>query len=116
MKQALTSDARALSDQKVRDILAKAEATIAKYKKEREKPDEFKVPGLDLPDFGSTKGKALGREQEFQQISLRRFSLSGPTTASNKKTVQNVQAKGVEDKLDTLNQTMKSRTIVASLG
>jgi len=74
------------------------------------------IPGFGMPSIPMLGAGTSGRPQEFEQISLRRFGLSGPGGLSTKPPKQEVEAKGVEDRMDTLIDVVKNKQSVAVLG
>jgi len=116
-----TFDALAKLDKDFKEDVAIIDKTILDTleadSKERKK---FEVPGVTdapkVPEIPRLKVDDLEvKDQSFEVINLKRFSLEGPGGLAQK-TEQNVKAKGVEDRLDTLIGVTKNSRSVARLG
>ncbi len=91
----------------------------AKENKEKGKPESPFYMGPNEPDDYDPGNKSLGdqKKQEFSVTSLRRFNLShtGDGLSSGAVKKQQVEAKGVEHRLDKIHEQMRNQGTGATL-
>ncbi len=99
---------KSISDLFLADAMERFELERLDEEKKRKKRS-YEAPGLGLGmDFAGTESAKPLDTGTFKQMSLLRFSLPSPATSS-RTAVQPVRAPGVEERLDTLTNVVRSR-------